>query len=139
MLPTAMEVMEGGELELCVVIYIPPERLEREVNLIFNLIPISPYAGNKPYWIFILVPLNPETIFVGERDLVLAKESPIIIPPINGPVLAPPQYCLTIDAIDDQIVEGTESFNFIVRASNPLDMVIDNGSTTIDITDNDGK
>ena len=70
-------------------------------------------------------------------DLVLANESTIIVPPINGPVLAPPQICLTIVAYDDQIVEGTESFNFTVRASNPLDMV--NGSTTIDITDNDGK
>ena len=70
-------------------------------------------------------------------DLVLANESTIIIPPINGSVLTPPQICLTIVAYDDQIVEETESFNFTVRASNPLDMV--NGSTTIDITDNDGK
>ena len=70
-------------------------------------------------------------------DLVLANESIIIIPPINDPMLTPPQICLTLDAYDDQIVEGTESFYFTVRASNPLDMV--NGSTTIDITDNDGK
>ena len=48
MLPTAMEVMEGEELELC--IYILPERLERKVNLTFDLVPISPYAGNQPYW-----------------------------------------------------------------------------------------
>ena len=70
-------------------------------------------------------------------ELVLANESTIIVPPINGSVLAPPQICLTIVAIDDQIVEGTESFYFTVRTSNPLDMV--SGSTTIDITDNDGK
>ena len=70
-------------------------------------------------------------------DLVLANESTFIIPPINGPVLTPPLICLTIVADDDQTVEGTESFNFTVRASNPLDMV--SGSTTIDITDNDGK
>ena len=70
-------------------------------------------------------------------DLVLANESMFIIPPINGPVLTPPLICLTIVADDDQTVEGTESFNFTVRASNPLDMV--SGSTTIDITDNDGK
>ena len=67
-------------------------------------------------------------------DLVLANESTIIVPPINDPVLP---ICLTLVANDDQIVEGTESFNFTVRASNPLDMV--NGSTTIDITDNNGK
>ena len=67
-------------------------------------------------------------------DLVLANESTIIVPPINDPVLP---ICLTLVANDDQIVEGTESFNFTVRASNPLDMV--NGSTTIDITDDDGK
>ena len=60
-LPTAIEVMEGEELELCVVIYIPPERLEREVNLTFDLVPISPYAGNQPYWYilkFLQIPLN---------------------------------------------------------------------------------
>ena len=67
-------------------------------------------------------------------DLVLTNESSIIVPPINGPVLL---IYLTLVASDDQIVEGTESFNFTVRASNPLDMV--NGSTTIDITDNDSK
>ena len=70
-------------------------------------------------------------------ELVLANESIIIIPPINDLMLTPSQICLTIIAIDDQIVEGTESFNFTVRASNPLDMV--SGSTTIDITDIDGK
>ena len=48
-LPTAMEVMEGEELELCVVIY-PLERLEREVNLTIDLVPISTFAGNQPYW-----------------------------------------------------------------------------------------
>ena len=69
-------------------------------------------------------------------DLILANESTIIIPPINGPVFTS-QICLTIVANDDQIVEGTESFNFTVRASNPLDMI--SGSTAIDITDNDGK
>ena len=49
MLPTAMEVMEGEELELCVVVYIPPDGLEREVNLTFDLVPISTFAGNQPY------------------------------------------------------------------------------------------
>jgi hypothetical protein len=38
--------MEGNELELCVHIY-PPESLEREVNLTFDLIPISTFAGNQ--------------------------------------------------------------------------------------------
>ena len=70
-------------------------------------------------------------------DVVLANESTITIPPINSPVLTPPQICLTVVANDDQVVEGTESFNFTVRASNPLNMI--SGSTTIDITDNDGK
>ena len=55
----------------------------------------------------------------------------------NVSVLAPPQVCVMIDATDDQIVEGTESFNFIVTSSNPLDII--SGNTTIDIIDNDGK
>ena len=50
MLPTAMEVMEDEELELCVVVYIPPDGLEREVNLTFDLVPISTFAGNQPYF-----------------------------------------------------------------------------------------
>ena len=49
MMPGSVEVTEGEELELCVVIY-PPERLEREVNLTFDLVPISTFAGNETYW-----------------------------------------------------------------------------------------
>ena len=68
-------------------------------------------------------------------DLVVLPDGSLSIdPPINVSMLP---ICLILVANDDQIVEGTESFNFTVRASNPLDMV--NGSTTIDITDNNGK
>ena len=69
-------------------------------------------------------------------DLVLVNESAIIIPPTD-PMQSPPRICVTLIATDDQIVEGTESFYFIVRASNPLDMIM--GNTTIDIVDDDGK
>jgi hypothetical protein len=47
--PDPMEVMEGEELELCLHIY-PPESLKREVNLIFDLIQISTFAGNQIFW-----------------------------------------------------------------------------------------
>ena len=49
MMPGPVEIMEGEELELCVVIY-PPVGLEREVNLTFDLAPISTFAGNETYW-----------------------------------------------------------------------------------------
>ena len=68
-------------------------------------------------------------------DLVVLPDGSLSIdPPINVSMLP---ICLILVANDDQIVEGTESFNVTMRASNPLDMV--NGSTTIDIIDNDGK
>ena len=69
-------------------------------------------------------------------DLELVNESAIITPSTD-PMLSPPQICVTVVATDDQIVEGTESFYFIVRASNPLDVI--SGNTTIDIMDDDGK
>ena len=46
MVPESMEVMEGSEFELCVHID-PPESLERDVNLTFDLIPISTFAGDQ--------------------------------------------------------------------------------------------
>jgi hypothetical protein len=69
--------------------------------------------------------------FVGEMDLALVNESAVITPP------SLPRICVTVVATNDQIAEGTESFYFTVRASNPLDRI--SGNTTIDITDNDGK
>jgi hypothetical protein len=44
--PDPVEVMEGDEFELCAFVY-PLENLEREVNLTFDLIPISTFAGNQ--------------------------------------------------------------------------------------------
>ena len=46
MVPESMEVMEGNKFELCVHIYLT-ESLEREVNLTFDLIPISTFAGDQ--------------------------------------------------------------------------------------------
>ena len=66
-------------------------------------------------------------------DLVIVDESTFSIP-LTASMF---QACVMIIANDDQIVEGAESFYFILRASNPLDMP--NQSTTIDVIDNDGK
>lgn len=66
-------------------------------------------------------------------DLVLVTESGLLISPTDPPL----QICVMIVATDDQVVEGIESFSFIVTAGNPLDII--SGNTTINITDNDGK
>ena len=44
--------------------------------------------------------------------------------------------CITIEAVDDEIAEGTEFFNLTVMANNTLDSV--NGTTSIEIPANDG-
>ena len=44
--------------------------------------------------------------------------------------------CITIEAVDDQIAEGTEFFNLTAMANNTLDSV--NGTTSIEILANDG-
>ena len=44
--------------------------------------------------------------------------------------------CVTIEAVDDQIVGGIEFFNLTVTTNNTLDVV--NGTTDITIEDNDG-
>lgn len=44
--------------------------------------------------------------------------------------------CVTIEAVDDDIAEDTESFNLTAMSTNTLDVV--NDTTDIDITDNDG-
>lgn len=47
------------------------------------------------------------------------------------------KMCLQLEAIDDRVVEGVELFTVTAQPTNPSDMV--NGSTTVIISDNDGK
>ena len=44
--------------------------------------------------------------------------------------------CVTVEPVDDEIAEGTEFFNLTAMVNNTLDSV--NGTTTIEISDNDG-
>ena len=44
--------------------------------------------------------------------------------------------CVTVEPVDDEIAEGTEFFNLTAMANNIFDSV--NGTTTIEISDNDG-
>ena len=46
------------------------------------------------------------------------------------------QACITLEAYDDAIVEGTETFVIVAYPSNMLDRV--DGNTTVYVTDNDG-
>ena len=72
------------------------------------------------------------TIIIGQSDVIIINESMIVIPA---------QYysevCITLEAVDDQIAEETESFNISVMAMNSLDSVV--GETTVYVTDNDGQ
>ena len=50
-----------------------------------------------------------------------------------------PQFataCITIEAVDDEVAEGAEVFILDAVANNTVDVV--NGTTNIEITDNDG-
>ena len=45
-----------------------------------------------------------------------------------------------IDIFGDTIVEGNETFQLMIRPTNPLDMVVaDRSTVTVTIVDNDGK
>lgn len=73
---------------------------------------------------------------IGEMDLVFVNESTFILT-LATPAYPFPELCVTILATDDQIVEVTESFYFIMRAENPFDRI--NRNVTIAVTDNDGR
>ena len=45
--------------------------------------------------------------------------------------------CVFVELIDDEIAESAEIFIFNVTANNILDQVV-NGTTTIEVADNDG-
>lgn len=70
----------------------------------------------------------------GEMDIVIANESTFTFPAGTSPS---PQFCVTIVATDDVIVEGTESFYFIMRDENPFDTI--NRNVTVAVVDNDGN
>ena len=42
-----VEVVEGNETELCMNVFTSGIRFEREVNVTFDLIPISTFGGNQ--------------------------------------------------------------------------------------------
>ena len=45
--------------------------------------------------------------------------------------------CVFVELVDDEIAESAEIFIFNVMANNILDQVV-NGTTTIEVADNDG-
>ena len=69
-------------------------------------------------------------IIVGENDTRIINETTLIIDPQSD------SACITIEAVDDQIAEETELFNLTAMANDTLDVV--NGTTSIEIEDNDG-
>lgn len=68
---------------------------------------------------------------IDENDLRIISESMVTIS------VQYPKACITIEAYDDEILEGTETFVITVNASNPLDVVI--GNSSVIISDNDGE
>ena len=67
---------------------------------------------------------------IGEADATIVNYTTVIIAPQSD------SACVTVESIDDEIAEGTESFNLTAMANNILDSV--NGTTTIEIPANDG-
>jgi hypothetical protein len=128
------EVMEGSQTELCMTVFFSMV-IEREVNVTFDLVPVSTFAGMNINQCYVNLHLNAIYHSTGEMDVVIANESTFIIPPGTG--FPSPQFCVTIAATDDLIVEGTELFYFIMRAENPLDKIDQN--VTVAVVDNDGK
>ena len=68
-----------------------------------------------------------------ENDLRIITDPVVIIPALSEN----PEGCITLEAVDDLVAEGNESFIVNVTADNSLDMV--SGDTVVDIIDNDGK
>ena len=66
----------------------------------------------------------------GESDARIINDTTQIITPMSD------MACVTVEFIDDEIIESTEFFIFNVTANNTLDVV--NGTTTIEVADNDG-
>ena len=69
-------------------------------------------------------------IVIGEFDARIINETTLIITPQSD------SACITIEAVDDQIAEEAERFSLTAMVNNTLDAV--NGTTNIEIVDNDG-
>ena len=53
--------------------------------------------------------------------------------------LAPEEQCVSIPIVDDDISESTESFSVMLSDFSESDVLLNPRSTTVSITDNDGK
>ena len=53
--------------------------------------------------------------------------------------LAPEEQCVSISIVDDDISESTESFSVMLSEFSESDVLLNPRSTTVSITDNDGK
>ena len=67
----------------------------------------------------------------GESDASIINDTTQIV------TLMSDMACVLIELVDDEIAESVEIFIFNVMANNTLDQVV-NGTTTIEVADNDG-
>ena len=73
--------------------------------------------------------LSTDCYSVAAVDMTLVNTSIAIPPGVS-------EACLQLAAVDDEIVEGDETFTLTVEATDPSDTV--NGNVPITISDNDG-
>ncbi len=69
-------------------------------------------------------------IIAGESDARIVNDTTLIVARESDTA------CVTIELIDDEIAESAEFFILNITANNTLDVI--NGTTSIEITDNDG-
>ena len=127
---------EGDVLQVCALVNAVLPMRERDVILEFTLTPYGQFAS-KTNIIVCSISQNKSSIIIvisvnsGESDTRIINDTTQIVAPMSD------MACVFVELIDDEIAESAEIFIFNVTANNILDQVV-NGTTTIEVADNDG-
>ena len=120
-------VSEGEVQNVCVTV---GEERERDIDVVFSILPISNTSGTSSKWYIMRTLFSDILLMLAASDLTSNIVSSVIPPEMS-------EACLELVAVEDEIVENDELFTLTVDTENSNDVV--DGNVSVVVMDNDGK
>ena len=120
-------VSEGEVQNVCVTV---GEERERDIDVVFSILPISNTSGTSSKWYIMRTLFSDILLMLAASDLTSNIVSSVIPPEMS-------EACLELVAVEDEIVENDELFTLTVDTENSNDVI--DGNVSVVVMDNDGK